>query len=268
MEGKGVALVTGASSGIGAEIARQLARQGFDVILAARREDRLKKLSEEIAAMGRVGLPCVVDVTKDGDIERAVELARNRWGKLDIVVANAGFGVVGSVEKLTLEDYRRQFETNVFGVLRTVIGSLPALKESKGRLALIGSVNGYIALPASSAYGMSKFAVRALADSLYLEAKPFGVSVTHIAPGFVKSEIRNVDNRGSWHESTSTDAPSWIMMDTEPAAREIVRAILKRKRERVITGHGKLAVFIQRHFPSLLMSLVQLLGIKKRTEPG
>ena len=118
-------LITGASSGIGAALAREFARQGADLVLLARRTDRLTALAAELERQGRRALALTGDVTVDGDLERAVAETRAKLGRLDVAVANAGFGVVGPVERLTLDDYRRQFETNVFGVLRTVHAALP-----------------------------------------------------------------------------------------------------------------------------------------------
>src|SRR5512136_573327 len=111
-----VTFITGASSGIGAALAREIARQGGDLALAARRETRLQDLSEEIRGMGRRALALKCDVTRDGDMEEAAAKAREEFGRIDYVIANAGFGVIGKMEKLSLEDYRHQFETNVFGV--------------------------------------------------------------------------------------------------------------------------------------------------------
>jgi NAD(P)-dependent dehydrogenase (short-subunit alcohol dehydrogenase family) len=89
-------------------------------------------------------------VTRDGDIDRAVAETMRRWGKLDVVFANAGFGVVGALKRLSLEDYRRQFETNVFGVLRTVYAALPEIEKTKGNIAIISSVSGWVATPGGS----------------------------------------------------------------------------------------------------------------------
>ena len=138
-----VVLVTGASSGIGAELAREFAQEGADLVLTARRVPRLEELAE-IRTLGRRALVVVCDVTQDGALERAVGQGTEAFGRLDVVVANAGFGVVGSFERLTLDDYRRQFETNVFGVLRTARAALPALRRSRGTLVIIGSVSGHV----------------------------------------------------------------------------------------------------------------------------
>jgi len=127
-----VVFITGASSGIGAALAREYARRGADLALAARRTDRLDALAAELSAQGRRALVLACDVTRDGELEAAVARTRDAFGRIDVVVANAGFGVVGPVERLRLEDYRRQFETNVFGVLRTVYATLATSSARAG----------------------------------------------------------------------------------------------------------------------------------------
>jgi short-subunit dehydrogenase len=263
-----VVFITGASSGIGAALAREFAREGADVVLAARRVDRLEALSAEIAKTGRRALAVPCDVTRDGDLERAVDRTRAAFGKLDVVVANAGFGVAGTLERIALEDYRRQFETNVFGVLRTVYATLDDLKKTRGRLVVIGSVSGHVGVPGSSAYSMSKFAVRGLAAALGHELATYGVAVTLISPGFVESEIRQVDNRGVWQsEASGRPLPPWIVMAAPIAARKIVSAVARRRREVVITGFGKAAVLLQRHLPGVLAATIRRFGIKARRDP-
>jgi NADP-dependent 3-hydroxy acid dehydrogenase YdfG len=263
-----VVLVTGASAGIGAALARELARQGADLVLVARRADRLEALAGAVRALGRRALAVRADVTRDGDLERAVAAARETFGRLDVVVANAGFGVVGDVARLTLDDYRRQFETNVWGVLRTVWATLDDLRRTKGRLVIVGSVSGHVSMPGGSPYAMSKFAVRALADSLYVELARDGVAVTLVSPGFVASEIRRVDNQGRLRAEPADPVLPWLVVPAPRAARAIARAVARRRREAVITGHGKIVVFVHRHAPWLLPALMRRVGIRSRRDPA
>ncbi len=262
-----VVLITGASSGIGAAVAREFARQGADLVLAARRLPRLETLATEVRAMGRRAVVTPCDVTEDGDVEEAVRRGLEALGRLDVVVANAGFVVAGPVERLTLADYRRQFETNVFGALRTVRAALPALRASRGVLAIVGSVSGHVPTPGSSAYSMSKAAVRALAGALRGELAAAGVGVVLVSPGFVESEIRRVDNRGVYHPQARDPVPRWLVVPTDRAARAIVRAISRRRREAVITGHGKVIVWLARLCPSLLAFLIERGGRDPRRDP-
>jgi short-subunit dehydrogenase len=256
-----VVLVTGASSGIGEELARQLAGAGARLTLVARRIDRLDALAERLAGAG-TPRPLVAsgDVTVDGEIERAVADSVAHWGRLDVVFANAGFGVVGAVRDLSVDDYRRQFETNVFGVLRTISAALPQIEKTRGNLVIVGSVAGWTATPNSSPYAMSKFAVRALADAITPELRIQGVTVTLISPGFVASDIRRTDNRGALHAQAADPIPAWLVMPTDKAVRQILRAVARGKREAIITGHGKILVAIERFAPWLSRALKRRLA--------
>ncbi len=264
---KQVVFITGASSGIGAALAEEYARQNCDLILAARRLDKLLKISENCQKLGAQTLIIKCDVTQISDLEKALKESLSRFGKIDTLIANAGFGVAGPVTKLNPEDYRRQFETNIFGVIHSIKIFLPEILKNKGRIGIVGSVNSYIALPEGSPYAMSKFAVRAFAESLYYELKPKGVSVTLIAPGFVQSEIRLVNNKGEFREHARDPIPPWLQMPADKAARDIYKALQKRKQLAIITFHGKVLVFIKQHFPRFFRFVIGRFGVKGRSEP-
>jgi short-subunit dehydrogenase len=260
-------LITGASSGIGAGLAREFARRGLRVALVARRLEQLEALAAELRAAGAAASAHCGDVTLDGDIARVVGELAALGVTPHIVVANAGFGVVGNAANLALADYRRQFETNVFGVVRTLHESLPALCDSGGRFVIMGSVAGYLSAAGSSPYTMSKFAVRALAEALHGELRSAGVSCTLISPGFVDSDIRRVDNQGGLHAHAKDPIPAWLRMKTDEAARIMVRGILRGKKEVIVTTHARVAVFMARHFPRFTRWVLLRTGRGSRPEP-
>jgi short-subunit dehydrogenase len=236
-----VVLITGASSGIGAALAVEVARAGGDVALLARRADRLAEVAARVRALGRRAEALECDVTRDGDLERAVAACGERLGGVDVAVANAGFGVSGRFAELDLADWRRQMETNVFGVLRTAYAAWPELERRRGTLAIVGSVAGYLPGPGSAPYAASKFALRSLAESLRIELAPRGVAVVLVSPGYVDAEIRLVDRYGRVQKDAPDPVPRWLRMPADVAARRIARGIAARRREVVVTVHGKLA---------------------------
>lgn len=260
-----VALITGASSGIGEELAEQLAHQGALVTLAARRAEVMAQLAERItAATGSRALVIECDVTRDGDVERAVAETVRERGRLDLVFANAGFGVAGLFTRLSLADYRRQLETNVFGVLRTLYAALPEVARVKGQLVVMGSIAGWVATPGTSAYAMSKFAVRALANSITPELARLGVALTLVSPGFVESNIRRVDNRGTLHAEAPEPMPAWLVMSRRKAVRQILHAVARRRREAIITGHGRVLIALERLAPWITRAVGRRMAARGR----
>jgi NAD(P)-dependent dehydrogenase (short-subunit alcohol dehydrogenase family) len=242
-----VVLITGASSGIGASLAREFAREGAHTVLVARRVERIEALAAELTAGGRRAVAVAGDVTRDGDLERAVDLARREFGRLDAAVANAGALAGGRIVDLTLDDYRKLFETNTFGALRTVMAALPALRETRGRIVLMGSLLGMISVPGDTPYCMSKFALNGLSDGLGHELAPYGISVTQVMPGFVRTEIyakRALRPPPKWI--------AWIALTPDEAARQIVSAAYRRKRCLITPWPTKMAILLQRCFPGVV----------------
>jgi short-subunit dehydrogenase len=266
-----VILITGASSGIGEELAEQLAPHGALLTLAARRADVLARLRERIAdAGGSAPLIIECDVTRDGDVERAVAETVRARGKLDIAFANAGFGVAGPFARLSLADYRRQLETNVFGVLRTLYAALPEVARTRGQLVITGSVAGWVAAPGVSAYAMSKFALRALANSITPELAQQGVALTLLSPGFIESNIRRVDNRGKLHADAAEPLPPWLVVSRRKAVREILRGVARRRREVIVTGHGRMLIAMERFAPWIMRAAGRRMAASRggyRSEP-
>lgn len=261
-------LVTGASSGIGAALAREFARRGRRVALVARRIEKLEVLAAEIRAAGGSASVHRGDVTVEGSIAEVIQELAVQGVAPGIVVANAGFGVVGNALALSVDDYRRQFDTNVYGVIRTLQETLPALRRTRGRFVIMGSVAGHLSGAGSSAYNMSKFAVRALAESLHGDLRSAGMSCTLISPGFVDSDIRRVDNQGGLHVDAKDPIPAWLRLRGDKAARVMVRGILRGRREVIVTFHARVLIFFVRHFPRFTRWALLRAGQKARPEPG
>jgi NADP-dependent 3-hydroxy acid dehydrogenase YdfG len=224
-------LITGASSGLGEALAKEHASVGHALVLFARRAERLREVAAACRALGAAKVcTCVGDVRRRQDVARAARAAERDLGGLDVVYANAGYSQSGRLESLSLAQWRRQMEVNVEGVLHTVQTCVPLLKASRGRLAIIGSVAGFGAVAETGAYAASKAAVRAFAQVLDLELKPEGVSVTYVAPGFFKSEIRLKDADGRPAPDKPEYIPSFILGDTAKVARQVRNAVARRRR--------------------------------------
>jgi short-subunit dehydrogenase len=260
-------LITGASSGIGAGLAREFVRRGRRVALVARRAEQLESLAAELRAGGGQATAHRGDVTVDGELARVVAELAAQGVAVDIVVANAGFGIVGKAQALALADYRRQLETNVFGVLRTLHETWDSLRGTRGRFVIMGSVAGHLAAPGASPYAMSKFAVRALAEALHGDLRADGVGCTLVSPGFVDSDIRRTDNQGELQAHAPDPIPAWLRMRTDQAARVMVDGILRGKAEVIVTFHGKVMIFIGRHFPRFTRFLLAR-SYRTRPEPA
>lgn len=251
-----VVWITGASSGIGKSMAFEWARLGYKVVLSSRREELLDKVANEISLSGGEALVIPCDIMEEAAIENTVQQIIEAWGRLDVVIANAGFGVFGSLEKLTAKDWNRQLQGNVTGLALTVKYALPHLKENNGRIGLVGSVGAFLPNPNLGAYGASKAAVHSIGQTLQVELMGTGVSCTTLHPGFVASEIARIDNDGVWHPERTDPRPSNLIWPTDKAAKVMVRAVLKRKRNYVFTGHGKVFVGLQRWFPGLMRFII------------
>jgi len=252
-ENQPVCVITGASSGIGEALAVEYGKRAFAVALLARRMDRLADLKSRLDRDGVQAEVFMCDVNDEAQVHEIFSKIKNHFGRIDVVIANAGIGGgPGSVERLSNERFERVFKTNIYGVLNTYRACLPALRETCGRFAVLGSIMSYISLGGSAPYAMSKFAVRALADAIRLEIASSGVSVTLVAPGFVKSEIRHKNSKQEYDPSVKDSIPSWLVVDTPVAARDIFRAVKARRSEVVVTFHGKVLFWMKRFFPFLI----------------
>lgn len=258
-----VAWITGGGSGIGRALALELGRRGAVVAVSGRRRGRLDEVVAALEASGAEGLAVPADVTDEKSLEAAMRAVIERFGRLDLAVANAGFSVSGRIEALDAAAWRRQLETNVVGLGSTLHVAIPALRESRGQVALVASVSSMFWAPGAGAYNASKAAVRAIGHTLAAEMRGTGVGVTTLHPGFVESEIAQVNDLGEYEPDRVDRRPKRLMWSAERAAEVMADAIARRRREVVFTGHGKLGAFFGTHFPGLVHLALARAGAKR-----
>jgi short-subunit dehydrogenase len=210
-----VAVVTGASSGIGWELCRQLAALGYRVGLIARREQNLRQLADVIRTAGGVAAVAAADVSDRTNLEGAIGQLRNELGPIDLLIANAGVGYVTFIDPINYEQIEETIRVNVLGVIHAINAVLPEmLRRGRGHIAAVSSLAGYAGLPGESAYCASKAAVNAYLDGLRIQLRNRGIHVTTLCPGFVLTPM-TVDNK--FH------MPG--LLHADEAARRMIRAI-------------------------------------------
>ena len=212
-----VAIVTGSATGIGHEIATHLARNGFRTYASMRNLQKANGITEMAKNENLPLTPIQLDVTDNISITKAIDTVINESGRIDVLVNNAGYGLVGSIEDMSVEELKAQYETNVFGVFRVTKAVLPHMrKQHSGSIINISSIAGRIALPLYSAYVSTKFAIEGLSESMAYELEPFGIKVVIIEPGAIKTNFR----REQAAKGSSEDSPYSSMMQSPSNAIE------------------------------------------------
>jgi NADP-dependent 3-hydroxy acid dehydrogenase YdfG len=187
-----VVVITGASSGLGEATARLLSRQGATVALGARRAERIEALAAELTAKGGKALAVTTDVTDVAQVRRLVDTAVQTYGRIDVMLNNAGLMPHSPLERLKTDDWDRMIDVNIKGVLYGVAAALRHMKEQKsGHIINVSSVAGHKVNPGSAVYAATKYAVRALTEGLRQEVKPYNIRTTIISPGAIATELPN-----------------------------------------------------------------------------
>ncbi|MBR2051759.1 MAG: SDR family oxidoreductase [Bacteroidales bacterium] len=248
-----VIIVTGASSGIGLASATRFASLGAKIVLAARSIDKLEKIAEEINEKfnkSTDNVLCVkTDVTKEEDCKNLVEQTVKHFGKIDVLVNNAGISMRAVFKDMDLNVMRSLMDTNFWGTVYCTKYALPYLLETKGSVVGVISTAGYVGLPARTAYSASKFAVRGFLETLRIEHLYDGLHVMIFAPGFTTSNIRNVALTADGSPQGETPRKEERMMSAERVAKIMARGIFRRKTHMVLTPLGKATLFANRRLP-------------------
>jgi short-subunit dehydrogenase len=248
-----VVIVTGASQGIGRALCLELAAQRPRLVLAARDREALAEVERECAARGAEALAVATDVT-DADACRAlVDAAVARFAAVDVLVNNAGIGMLGRFEDVTdLSLYERLMRVNYLGSVYPTFHALPQLKRSRGQIVAVSSLAGLYGVPTRTAYAATKHAQVGFFDSLRIELRGTGVAVTLIAPYFVRSEIRKRSPGPDGSVVAESPVRESDVMSAEECARRIVRAMERRQRQLVMTLKGRLGRWLMLALPELV----------------
>ena len=250
-------IVTGASSGIGRQLAIQLARANARLVVCARRESMLQQLVDEIEQSGGICSGCVGDVTCPAFRDALISTCVKNFGGLDIVINNAGITAMGRFDLAIPERLRDVFEVNFFAAAELIRVALPQLKQGDDPMVVnIGSVLGHRAAPLKSEYSASKFALHGLSDALRAELAPSGIELLMVSPSTTDSQLfdQAIDDttHRNWKSGTAT-AP-------EVVARKTIQAMIKRRHEIILTAGGKMLVWVDRMLPWLADRLVARYG--------
>lgn len=221
------AIITGASSGIGEATAKALAKEGANVVLMARREDRLKKLKKEIEEAGGKALVVTGDVTKKEDWKKVISNTKSEFGKADILVNNAGLMPLSYIKNLKTDEWEKMVDVNIKGVLNGVSSVLPDMMEQKsGHIINISSVAGRRVMPGGAVYCATKFAVRAFSEGLRAELSPnFNIKVTAIEPGAVATELTDTITDEELMNDIGDMFKEMTLLESQDIADSIIYAI-------------------------------------------
>ena len=263
---KKVVVITGASSGIGKALAEKYAHEGWNVVLAARRIDRLETLKNELNQTEILSVE--TDVTRESDCKNLIEKAIEKFGKIDVLINNAGISMRALFNQAEMEVMQKIMDVNYWGTVYCTKFALPHLLKTKGSLVGVISVGGYIGLPGRSGYSASKFAVRGFLQTIRVENLKTGLHVLIAAPGFTSSEIRKSALNGNGKQQGETPRNENNMMSAEECAAHIYKAVQKRKRELVLTfAEGKLTVFLSKFFPGFIDKMSYKIFAKEPDSP-
>jgi len=221
-----VVAITGASAGIGRAIAMRLARDGASLAICARRADRLDTVAKEITQAGGTSLPFVADVVQDGEMRAFVDRAVSRWGQLDVMICNAGYGVYGTIDQVTPEKMKAMMEVNYLGTFNAARAALPIFRrQTRGHIVVISSIVGQRGVPYVGGYAATKFAQVGLAESLRAELVGSGIHVTVVYPISTATEFHEVMVRESGFATRAAGPRQSADRVAEAVARAIERPV-------------------------------------------
>ncbi len=253
-------LITGASQGIGRATALLFARNGYNLVLAARQPDRLEAFAQELKSLGYSAIAIPTDVKESQQVKNLVQQALAEYGTIDVLINNAGIYASGSVDSFSLEDWHQTIDTNLWGYIHTIHELLPHFIERKsGTIVNLNSIGGKVPVPYLVAYNTSKYAVTGLTQSLQSELAPKGITVCGIYPNLIRSNLmERAIFRGKTEEDVTARRQQLEQVLSTPVIEkpdDVAKAIweaVKHKQTEVIVGSANLSIASNRLFPDLM----------------
>jgi dehydrogenase/reductase SDR family protein 7B len=266
MENK-VVVITGGSSGIGKALATEFGSKGSKILITGRNVQELDNAVNELKQRGISVSGFQADVSIEDDNKRMAEAAINAFGRIDILINNAGISMRALFDEVDMAVVKKVMDINFYGVLYATKYCLPEIRKNNGSVIGISSIAGFRGLPGRTGYSASKFALNGFLEVLRTELLKTGVHVLTACPGFTSSNIRkrSLTKDGSSQGESPRDES--VMMSAEECARHIYNATLKRKRTLILTTQGKLAVFLNKWLPSFADKMVYNVMAKEANAP-
>lgn len=262
-----VVIITGASSGIGQALAFEFGRKGAQVVITGRNPEKLQATADKLDKEGIPQHSIVADVSKEADNHKMIQETIDQYGKIDVLINNAGISMRALFEDLELDVIKKVMDINFYGTLYATKIALPHIIAQKGSIVGVSSIAGYRGLPARTGYSASKFAMHGFLESLRTELLNKDVHILLACPGFTQSNIRNaaLTKNGSQQGDTPRDEAK--MMTSEEVAARIYKAVIKRKRDLVLTRQGKFTVFMNNLLPAWMDKMVYNVMAKEPDSP-
>jgi NADP-dependent 3-hydroxy acid dehydrogenase YdfG len=264
---KKVVVVTGASSGIGEAMAREYAKMGAKVVMAARREEELKRIAEEIRAAGGEVTYSACDVVSEEDCKRLIERAVEAYGGIDVLICNAGLSMRALFDDCDLKVLHRLMDVNFWGTVNCTKYALPWLQKSRGSLVGISSVAGIHGLPGRTGYSASKYAMTGFLDTIRIENLKRGVHVMTACPGFTASNVRFSALTADGSQQGETPRNESKMMTPEEVAHIVARDIHRRKRLCLMEWEGRATHLLKKFVPGFVDRMFYAVMAKEPDSP-
>lgn len=262
-----VVVITGGSSGIGAALAGKFSSKDYRVVLAARDNQKLESVRKKLVLHGSEVLSVICDVSKEEDCKRLIDESINRFGQIDVLINNAGISMRALFSEVNIDVMRKVMAVNFWGTVYCTKFAFPYLLKSQGSLVGISSIAGKKGLPGRTGYSASKFAMEGFLETIRTENLKKNLHVLVACPGFTATNIRLNALSGSGSPQAESPREEESMMKPDEVAMHIYNAIKSRKRDLVLTGSGKMTVWLNKFFPALMDKLVYKHMAKESDSP-